>query len=427
MTPPDSAVVETTPISASTNTPTSPTSRRTTTGLPRVKFRPPLVITRTPPSRPTLRLTRSAVTLTFAAAGLSGCKIEPMRYNAMDLTRQTNLRLDRPRRTHPALHPRPNAYSAKRRWRQIQASFARLRAFSGETNVHVDASPAEAHYRSSLPTKIVAPTPTRLGSTPLVAKLAPSPSLAGLTPRVRPKSMRNDSGSLGESLGGSPALSAKLTDLPSSLASSTHSRSGSSGLPTHSRSGSTTRSSSTGPLGTMYSRSGSEQIKLGGRESKMDLLVPFGITEALSRAVVLRLTSKTGPVAGASSPPARRSVDGGRPIRVFMTPGSASPDGVVGKLGRAAQFPPSSSSELGRPSPLLLNQLAAAATAASSIDEEDEVDDDEGEMFMVRTTEVGVGAGWARVQSGVGIGGRPRRGKTVRTTGGTGPVNYNSL
>ncbi|KAG8794145.1 hypothetical protein FRC12_000415 [Ceratobasidium sp. 428] len=878
MTPPDSAVVETTPISASTNTPTTPTSRRTTTGLPRVKFRPPPIITRTTPSRPIPRLTQSAgaVTLTFAAAGLSGCEIEPLRYRVgPDQTNPTSVDVEKPvdneeppppprtpspapqTKKPPTRPPSPNPPRApspsKRVLRKAPPTpksrpRSLVRAPSPTKQISMwTPSPAEAHYRSSSPTKLVAPVPTRLGSTPLVAKLTPSPSLAGLTPPVRPKSMRNDSGSLG---GSSPALSAKLTDLPSSLASSpvlvpktklwpprtpspnppspaveesrqeaeledvrspsppgsslrspgsnllrspsssmfnasvgfgspsgslrdnnqagsieshnagsssgcpstptaavrrtvsvsgvkfdviespipvpvarraslrvpglsrsgsrssspgqpstpvrrpspnnhnqevspspnailrtrafspgggantslsavpplspfpesdddfefgekgkdksqededvtltsrnrigfglaarvvdqapsrastrveapsrastrveapsraststptrklspppintsspsrnskrsytlgvpmtqltsaganlglvseseaeslafpggsqstlslpgdislpelvspfitpielsssgaegegedkdkapwrrralpvppvrsgsdpvvqrpvglptpqrpglavnpnpkqplpsfgvpahsrsgssgpptttTHSRSGSSGLPTHSRSGSRgppthSRSGSMGP--PTHSRSGSEQLKLGGRESEMDLLVPFAITEALSRADVLRLMTKTGSVAGASSPPARRSVDGGPPIPVFMTPGSAPP-GVMGRVGRV-RSPPSSSSESSSPSPLLSNPSAAAATAASSMDEEDEVDDGEDEAFMVRTTEVGVGAGRARVQSGVGIGGgRARGGKKARTTDGSG-------
>ncbi|KAG8723946.1 hypothetical protein FRC09_001055 [Ceratobasidium sp. 395] len=866
MTPPDSAVVETTPISASTNTPTTPTSRRTTTGLPRVKFRPPPIITRTTPSRPIPRLTQSAgaVTLTFAAAGLSGCEIEPLRYraNGPDQTNPTSVDVEKPvdneeppppprtpspapqTKKPPTRPPSPNPPRApspsKRVLRKAPPTpksrpRSLVRAPSPTKQMSMwTPSPAEAHYRSSSPTKLVAPVPTRLGSTPSVAKLTPSPSLVGLTPPVRPKSMRNDSGSLGGS--SSPALSAKLTDLPSSLASSpvlvpktklwpprtpspnppspaveeaepeqdvrspsppgsslrspssnllrspsssmfnasvgfgspsgslrdnnqagsleshtagsssgcpstptaavrrtvsvsgvkfdviespipvpvarraslrvpglsrngsrssspgqpstpvrrpspnnnqdagtvspspnailrtrsspgantslstvpplspfpesdddfefgekgkdknqededvtltsrnriglglaarvvdqapsrastrveapsrastrveapsraststptrklspppintsspsrnskrsytlgvpmtqltsaganlgllseseaeslafpgasqstlslpgdislpelvspfitpielsssgaegdgdgaedkdrapwrrralpvppvrsgsdpvvqrpiglptpqrpglavnpnpkqplpsfgvpAHSRSGSSGPPTtHSRSGSLglpthSRSGSTGP--PTHSRSGSEQIKLGGRESEMDLLVPFAITEALSRADVLRLMTKTGSVAGASSPPARRSVDGGRPIPVFMTPGSAPPGVVVGRVGRV-RSPPSSSSESSSPSPLLSNPSAAAATAASSMDEEDEVDGED-EAFMVRTTEVGVGAGRARVQSGVGIGGgRARGGKKARTTDGSG-------
>ncbi|KAG8745510.1 hypothetical protein FRC10_007857 [Ceratobasidium sp. 414] len=194
----------------------------------------------------------------------------------------------------------------------------------------------------------------------------------------------------------------------------THSRSGSSGPAAHSRSGSTGMPT--------HSRSGSEQIRLGGRESEMDLLVPFAVTEALSRADVIRLMNKSGSVAenSGSDSPVHTSVVRGAPVPVFMTPGSAPPGTAGGKVTRPTSMalvrsPPSSSSESSSPSPLLSNQApATAASSHSRIASETSVDEDEDEEdeLMARTTEVGVGAGRARVKSGVGIGGgRVRGGK----------------
>ncbi|KAG9088380.1 hypothetical protein FRC07_012592, partial [Ceratobasidium sp. 392] len=148
---------------------------------------------------------------------------------------------------------------------------------------------------------------------------------------------------------------------------SAHSRSGSMGRPAHSRSGSA-------GLPT-HSRSGSEQLKLGGRESEMDLLVPFAITEALSRADVIRLMNKTGSVAGSSSSesPVRTSMSG-PPVPVFMTPGSAAPGSGGNKAVRPTSMrsPPSAStsSESSSPSPILSGQMPVNG-AETSVDEEE--------------------------------------------------------
>ncbi|QRV97280.1 proteophosphoglycan 5 [Ceratobasidium sp. AG-Ba] len=175
-----------------------------------------------------------------------------------------------------------------------------------------------------------------------------------------------------------------------SRSTSTHSRSESIPRPAHTRSESG------------HSRSGSQaHVRFGGRESEMDLLVPFAGAERLSRADVLRLMTRTGSSSSVgSSSPARTSV-AGTPVPVFMSPESAPPS-QVGKRISLARSPPSTSSESTNVEPLSHARIPSEAS-------------DETDESMACTTEVGVGAGRARIQSGVGIGGgRTRGGKRAK-------------
>ncbi|KAG8722437.1 hypothetical protein FRC08_002418 [Ceratobasidium sp. 394] len=233
MTPPDSAVVETTPISASTSTPTNdsfltpttPTSKRA--NLPRVKFRPPPIITRTTPSRPISRHSQSAsaVTLTFAAAGLSGCDIEPLAYvppktktsdeePEKDGAKDDQPEQDRPRTPPPPSEPAP----PKKPPARAPSPNPPTRPPSPTKRVLRKAPPTPKSRPRSL---VRSPSPTKQQSmwapSPAEAHYR-SPSPVKLTPPVRPKSMLNSDSRTG-SMENSPAPS-KLTDLPSSLMSS---------------------------------------------------------------------------------------------------------------------------------------------------------------------------------------------------------------